>query len=164
MENNVFKRTVAEGALVSDRLYNLIIGAVLCWGFFVNYVMLTTIEVRFTSMLQFWMFIIGYFISCFVGMTIIRKSSNPAMSFLGYNFIVVPFGIIINIVVSQYAPALVLQAIITTGIVTLTMMMLGMMFPAFFSKNCRGINHCLSRSHPISTCCYVYLQAILWHY
>ncbi len=34
MENNVFKRTVAEGALVSDRLYNLIIGAVLCWGGF----------------------------------------------------------------------------------------------------------------------------------
>ncbi len=134
MDNNVFKRTIAEGPLISQRLYNLVIGAVLAWGFLINYFIVKAVQVRFTSMTQFWLFFIGYFASCMLGMSIIRRSNNPAISFLGYNFIVVPFGLVMNVIVSAYAPGLVLQAIIITGIVTATMMMFGVMFPAFFQK------------------------------
>jgi FtsH-binding integral membrane protein len=81
-----------------------------------------------------WIFIIGYFASCFFGVYLFNKSDNPAVSFLGYNFVVVPFGLIINIVVHRYAPDLVLEAIRITGLVTVTMMVLGSLFPAFFRK------------------------------
>ena len=38
MRSEVFDRTVATGAIVSDMTYNLTIGLVLCWGFLVNWV------------------------------------------------------------------------------------------------------------------------------
>ena len=47
---------------------------------------------------------------------------------------VVPFGLVINLVVSQYKPELVLEAIRVTGLTTLIMMILGSMFPNFFRK------------------------------
>jgi FtsH-binding integral membrane protein len=79
-------------------------------------------------------FFIGYFACCFTGIMIFKKSHSPHISFLGYNLVVVPFGFIINIVVSQYDAALVIDAIQVTGLVTLTMMLLGTLFPAFFQK------------------------------
>ncbi|BFL81694.1 hypothetical protein LFREDSHE_01440 [Shewanella baltica] len=79
-------------------------------------------------------FFIGYFASCFFGIYLFQKSSNPVVSFIGYNFVVVPFGLIINMVVSQYDPELVTEAIRITGLVTIAMMCLGTLFPAFFQK------------------------------
>ncbi len=48
--------------------------------------------------------------------------------------VVVPFGMVINLVVSRYDPDLVVQAMQLTGGVTAIMMMLGTMYPAFFKK------------------------------
>ena len=53
------------------------------------------------------------------------------MSFLGYNLVVVPFGLIVNLVVSRYDSALVYEAIRITALVTLGMMLLGTLFPRF---------------------------------
>jgi FtsH-binding integral membrane protein len=81
-----------------------------------------------------WIFFIGYFASCFFGLYLFSRSNNPLVSFIGYNFVVVPFGLIINLVVSQYDEALVSEAIRITGLVTIGMMCLGSLFPAFFQK------------------------------
>lgn len=56
------------------------------------------------------------------------------MSFLGYNLVVVPFGLIANLVVSRYDSALVYEAIRITALVTLGMMLLGTLFPRFFAR------------------------------
>ncbi|ABP80401.1 hypothetical protein PSEUDT2_00522 [Stutzerimonas stutzeri] len=56
------------------------------------------------------------------------------MSFLGYNLVVVPFGLIVNLVVSRYDSALVYEAIRITALVTLGMMLLGTLFPRFFAR------------------------------
>ncbi len=133
---NVFNRTEKEsvGAILSSNVYNLIIGVVLLWGFFVNYIMVQTIPVESIATIDFRVFLVGYFASCFLGIMIFTKSDNPFISFIGYNFVVVPFGLIINLVVSQYNPDIVIMAIQTTGIVTIAMMILGTLFPAFFQK------------------------------
>src|SRR5687768_3837015 len=78
--------------------------------------------------------LIGYFASCFFGVYLFRNSTSPWVSFIGYNFVVVPFGLVINLVVSRYDPALVLEALRITGLVTFVMMVLGTLFPAFFEK------------------------------
>lgn len=77
---------------------------------------------------------IGYFASCFFGIYLFSKSNNPPVSFVGYNFVVVPFGLIINLVVSRYDAELVSEAIRITGLVTIGMMCLGTIFPEFFRK------------------------------
>lgn len=136
METNVWTRTRADssGEVISAGLYNLIIGMVLCWGFAVNWWMVQAIPVESLIGINPWLFIIGYMASCFFGVYLFSSSKNPAVSFLGYNFVVVPFGLIINLMVSRYQPALVLEAIQVTGLVTAMMAILGTLFPQFFQK------------------------------
>jgi len=134
METKVFERTETSGPVISAAVFNLVIGAVLFWGFMVNWFMVENIDPQSISAINPWIFFIGYFASCFFGIYLFNKSDNPLISFIGYNFVVVPFGLIINLVVHRYDPALVGEAIRITGIVTLLMMSLGSLFPAFFQK------------------------------
>lgn len=133
-ENNVFDRMTTDDPIVGAGIYNLVIGLTLIWGFAVNYWMVTNIDPEAIASVNPWIFFIGYFASCFFGIYLFQKSSNPVVSFIGYNFVVVPFGLIINMVVSQYDPELVTEAIRITGLVTIAMMCLGTLFPAFFQK------------------------------
>ncbi|ABX47316.1 conserved hypothetical protein [Shewanella baltica OS195] len=133
-ENSVFDRMTTDDPIVGAGMYNLVIGLTLIWGFAVNYWMVTNIDPEAIASVNPWIFLIGYFASCFFGIYLFQKSSNPVVSFIGYNFVVVPFGLIINMVVSQYDPELVTEAIRITGLVTIAMMCLGTLFPAFFQK------------------------------
>ncbi|MCK5706539.1 MAG: US12 family protein [Candidatus Aureabacteria bacterium] len=136
MKNTVFERSEHEshGRRISSNVYNLVIGLVLCWGFLVNWYMVKTIPYESVASINPWVFFIGYFASCFFGIYLFTKSEVPLVSFIGYNFVVVPFGLIINLVVHQYDPSLVLDAIRVTGLVTFVMMILGSLFPMFFKK------------------------------
>ncbi|RKZ09045.1 hypothetical protein DRQ25_07575 [Candidatus Fermentibacteria bacterium] len=142
MENTVFNRTENEsgGRRVSTKVYNLVIGLVLCWGFFASWMIVKMIPYKSLVDINIWVFFGGYFASCFIGFFIFTKSVNPFVSFIGYNFVVVPFGLIINIVVHQYDPGLVQSAIRVTGLVTFVMMVLGSLYPAFFSKISRVLS------------------------
>lgn len=133
-ENSVFDRRTTDDTLIGAGLYNLVIGLTLLWGFAVNYIMVSHIAPEAIASVNPWVFFIGYFASCFFGIYLFQTSSNPLVSFIGYNFVVVPFGLIINMVVSQYDPELVTEAIRITGLVTIAMMCLGTLFPAFFQK------------------------------
>lgn len=133
-QNSVFDRSTTNDTIIGAGLYNLVIGLTLVWGFAVNYWMVTNIDPNTIASINPWIFFIGYFASCFFGIYLFQKSSNPVVSFIGYNFVVVPFGLIINMVVSQYDPELVTEAIRITGLVTVAMTCLGTLFPAFFQK------------------------------
>lgn len=134
MESNVFQRTTSTDTIISDVKYNLTIGAVLLWGFLINWLLVEGIDPNFLWSINPWVFMILYFASCMYGIRLFTRSDDPGMSFLGYNFVVVPFGLIVNMVVSQYSTELVLEAIQVTGGVTAIMMILGAAYPAFFRK------------------------------
>lgn len=85
MKTGVFDRTEALGRLVSPAVYNLILGLVLCWGFFVNWLMVVKINPQSIASIDFRLFLIGYFASCFLGVYLFNRSTNPLISFLGYN-------------------------------------------------------------------------------
>ncbi len=133
---NVFNRSESEsvGKRISPSAYNFIIGLVLCWGFLANWLMVKTIPYESIASINPILFFVGYIASCFFGVYLFKSSDTPIVSFIGYNFIVVPFGLIINLVVAQYEPELVLQAMQVTGMVTFLMMILGTIFPRFFQK------------------------------
>jgi FtsH-binding integral membrane protein len=139
MIESVWKRTEMTGENISDRTYNFVIGLVLCWGFFVNYLMVRYIPTEMLAGIHPIAFLIGYFGSCFLGVFIYAKSDNPVISFLGYNFVVVPFGLMVNMAVSRYSPDLVMNAMAITGAVTGIMMILGTLYPAFFFSIARGL-------------------------
>ena len=134
--SEVFHRTEhnSPGTQLSGGLYNIIIGLTLCWGFLVNAIMVKSIPAETIAAINPFVFIIGYFVSCFFGIMLFTKSDNQLVSFIGYNFVVVPFGLIINLVVGRYDTALVYEAMSITGAVTFTMMVLGSLFPVFFQR------------------------------
>jgi len=134
LESSVFDRSRAEGAVISDATYNLTIGLVLCWGFLVNWLLVHYVKAFWVTGLQPLPFLIGYFASCFYGAYLFNSSKDPAISFIGYNFVVVPFGLVLDIVVSRYDPSVVLRAIQLTAVVTFLMMMAGSIVPKFFQK------------------------------
>lgn len=134
--SSVFKRDWEEstGNELSESTYNLTIGAVLLYGFLLNWAMVKYIPVEAIASVNPILFFVGYLGCCFAGCALFTKSDKPAISFLGYNLVVIPFGFIINLVVHQYQPALVLEAVRVTAMVTFLMMGLGALFPAFFRK------------------------------
>lgn len=134
MESNVFQRTTTTDKIISDVQYNLTMGGVLLWGFLINWLLVQGIDPEFLYSINTWLFLGLYFASCWFGISLFTKSDDPGMSFLGYNFVVVPFGLVINMVVSRYSPGLVLEAIQVTAGVTAMMMILGSAYPTFFQK------------------------------
>ena len=74
---------------------------------------------------------------CIAGIVIINFAKTALGSFIGYNFIVVPFGFIISSTVGQLLETntdVVFQAILLTTIITLCMTVLGIIRPEFFSR------------------------------
>ena len=130
----VWNRTSAPSELIiSERLYNLTIGAVLLWGFAVNYLMVTSIDaVSLMQTLSPMVMLIGYVVSAFAGIMIYTKSDNPWISFIGYNMVVVPIGVLLVPFLYKVDPNVIHRAVAATGAVTVGMMMLGGAFPQFF--------------------------------
>jgi FtsH-binding integral membrane protein len=139
MQNNeVFSRTHSDGQILSPRAYNLAIGLTLGWGFFANYLIVKAVPAEALYAINSFVFNIGVIACALTGVYIFNKSDKPAVSFLGYNLVVLPFGLVVTKNVGWYTgpqyEGLVLETIQTTGFVTLAMMILGSMFPAFFQK------------------------------
>ena len=121
------------GAELSVKSYNLLIGLVLLYGFFINAVIVKFATPLFAEMNP-WTLLIGYFISCLIGALIVNISHSPIISFLGYNLIVVPLGAVLSLSLPSFPAEKIIAAAVITGTVTFLMMLLSISFPNFFSK------------------------------
>jgi FtsH-binding integral membrane protein len=63
---------------------------------------------------------------------IFTKSDNPAISFVGYNFLVLPLGLVLVGILPFYDNSVIARAFMATASVTGIMMMLGATYPRFF--------------------------------
>lgn len=121
---------------VSVRKYNLIIAAVVLWGILVNVFMCATVRDVFFYINPI-VFFVGYLVCCFAGVRIAAKSRNPWVSFLGYNLIVIPFGLLLSSTVRYYLnidPEIVFRAFVYTALISAGMIGAVLAFPEFFSK------------------------------
>ncbi len=116
-------------------MYNFLLGAVLFWGFFLNWLIVKIVDpTAVLDVMSIWMFFLMYFASCLCGIWLFTRSTRPVISFLGYNLVVVPFGFVVNIIVAGYDDAIVVNAMEVTCGVVAVMMMMGTVFPRFFQK------------------------------
>lgn len=128
----------SHAKLISSEMYNLIIGGVLLYGFIINAIMTALFGdsiVRFVLESPV-VFYISYFVLAIAGSFMVRKSDNPVISFIGYNLIVVPIGMVIAVSVTLYGLAgyssVVATAFGITAAVTLVMMFVSSIFPNVF--------------------------------
>lgn len=117
---------------ITTNTYNIIIGAVVLYGFIVNAIMIATCGDLFVNMNPIALFV-GYFVLCLLGIFITR-STNPIASFIGYNFVVVPIGALLSVCLPMYDTADILSAFVVTGIVVVIMIAISASFPKLFSK------------------------------
>ena len=117
---------------LSANTYNGIIGGVLFWGFFVNVLIVHFCGDMFMAMNP-WTLIIGYFISCLLGIFMAAKSNNPVVSFIGYNLVVVPVGAVLSVVLQEYSSVDIKSAFLATAGVTVVMMTMATVKPQFFA-------------------------------
>lgn len=69
-----------------------------------------------------------------LGIVIACKSENPFLSFIGYNMVLVPFGVILGPAVNQYSPDVIRNAFGLTAVIALFMGFCGTMFPRVFEN------------------------------
>ena len=123
-------------AIISDRAYNITIVAVLLWGLLINYLLCRLVGTAIFTINPI-VLLVGYLVLAISGILISAKSHNPLISFLGYNLVVIPFGLIITLMVENYGgldSEVVTQAFLYTLLISTAMMACVMIAPGFFSK------------------------------
>ena len=117
---------------ISAHLFNIVIGLTLLWGFAANYFIVQSLDPMWVMSLGMWPLMIGYIVCALAGTYIYTSSDSAMVSFLGYNLVVIPIGVILTPLMYSVDPQIIEKAILATGAVTSTMMLLGSTYPAFF--------------------------------
>lgn len=126
------------GTEVSERTFFNLIGGFLCYGFIINMIMVATLG-DFARNLNMVVFLIGYFISCIIGAILINKTDNVVVSFIGYNLLVLPIGLLLASALPDYNIKDISFAFLTTGLVTLGMIIISNIKPKVFRKMGMGL-------------------------
>ena len=127
---------VTQDQLVSPRVYNGVLLGVLLWGVLVNAVLCFTVG-SVNRIMNPVVFAVLYVICAGAGILISHASDKPLFSFLGYNLVVLPFGLVISTLVEAYggpASSLVAYAFLYTLVITVGMTGAALAFPELFSK------------------------------
>lgn len=117
---------------MSRNVFYLVLGAILSWGF-----VLTMLVAKSTATWQpniVMLLLVGLGIPI-AGIFMSAMSSNPLVSFAGFNMVVGGLSAILGPVLAMYEikePGLVERAAIMTGLVTAVMGTTGLMFPNFY--------------------------------
>ena len=131
------KAVVNPDSIISLRAYNLILTGTVLYGLAINALLCRESIVNYVfNRVNPIVFFIVYFVCAFGGVFLAHRSDRPAISFLGYNLIVIPMGLTVGmaVVMGGYNPSVVWHAVITTAGVTVIMVAAGLLFPQFFAK------------------------------
>ena len=134
------KEIVDPSKIISKTAYNGVIGFVLLWGLLINYLLCEKVG-SFTNLFPNMSpiaFLIGYLVVAIIGMLMTFKSQSPVVSFIGYNLVVIPFGLVISTLVASYVARgqtnAVTQAFLYTLLIAVAMLATAVVFPRAFEK------------------------------
>ena len=125
-----------QSLVIGDRAYNLVLGLTVLWGLLVNMAMCATLT-DFVLGISPVALLVGYLVCAIAGLFIAYKSDNPVVSFLGYNMVVIPLGLVITRTVALVGGIdtdAVMYAFVDTLLVTAAMVIASALFPQFFSR------------------------------
>ena len=96
-----------EDTILDDRTYNMALGGSVMYGLILNIIICVTLGNRLTvaiyknPMIALYL-IIGYVVCAIAGVLMSSKSKSPVVSFIGYNLVCVPLGLVLSLTVSSY--------------------------------------------------------------
>lgn len=134
------EREYDESLFLDNRTYVLYLCATVFYGLVVNALICYLVGDRVPEIVEtlgVFGIIVPYIVLCSLGTFIAYKSTNPAVSFLGYNLLVLPVGLMVSIAVYAAGGAgayEVRQAVMATAAVTFCMLLAGYAKPEFFMR------------------------------
>jgi len=131
VSTGVFNRQGTD--TVSANTFYFVMAITLAWGLGITaYLAHYAIQIGFKPG---WLEVIVFGLAIPIGGIFLSvKSSNPLLSFIGYNMIAIPFGFLLGPVVNHYSPDAVRNAFGITAGISVAMGILGTVYPNFFSK------------------------------
>ena len=121
------------GTKVTERSYNLTLGLTLLWGVLINVVMSVFFTYQILS-LNYLLVLAVYFVGTIGCSILVHKSDSPAVSFAGFTGMAVSMGLLLTFYVTVFTAHSVSYAFIATALVTVIMVILSMLYPAFFQN------------------------------
>ncbi len=118
---------------MSPQSYNMTIGIILLYGFIVNTIMVKYCAPFFSAWNPI-VLIVAYVVCCILGIVMSISSDSPLISFIGYNLVVVPIGMVLSLGLEKVKASSVLHAVLVTAFVTAGMMIMAGIWPTFFLK------------------------------
>lgn len=130
----------AENDVVSARTFNLVMILTILYGLVLN---VAIVYYGATPLLQ-WLanatnpkgamigLFVGYFVCSLAGILLSAKSSEPLISFLGFNLVAIPFGVLLCLIIPFFDGQIVLRAIGLTACVTILIAAIAVANPNFF--------------------------------
>lgn len=128
---------------LNNKQYNIVIGLILFWGFAINTIMCAFFQNVFVA----WnptIVLIGYFVAAIIGICMSEFSDNPIVSFIGYNLVVLPIGVVLSISLRDYYVSSIVQAFIVTTLITILMLIISTIKPEVFESMGTTLFICLS--------------------
>ena len=122
--------------ILNSRTYNTLLGIVILYGLVLNYI-LCAYGLEFAMSINPVLLKMGYLILGFVGIIISIISERPSVSFIGYNLLVIPSGLVLTLALQEFGgidSTIVKQAFLYTTIISGIMVLLGNLYPKFFEK------------------------------
>lgn len=120
------------GTEVSERTYYNLIGANLAYGFIMNMLMVAFLG-DYARHMNMIVFLILYFISCFAGIIIMGSSESTIVSFIGYNLLVLPVGLLLASALPDYNLNDIAFAFGETLFITIVMIIVSNIKPNWFA-------------------------------
>lgn len=118
---------------LDNKKFNLILGLVIAYGVGVNVLTCALLNsVEFTNTMTIVTCVVAFVLG--IGGIFVSQSNKPSMSFLGYNMLVIPFGVMLSTTVRLYEPHIVLEAFVITFLIMLLMITVSSMFPDVFKN------------------------------
>ena len=121
------------GTAVNERTYNMTLGLTLIWGGLINGVMTTFFTYQILS-LNYIVVLVVYLVGTIGCSILVHRSNSPAVSFAGFTGMAVSMGLLLTYYVYFFSGNSVAYAFIATGLVTVIMVILSMLYPEFFQN------------------------------
>ena len=118
---------------VSPERYNLILGGTLLWGFVMN-VLFCLLFSRAVAQIDFSWILVPYAVLALAGILLNTFSHKPLWSFVGYNLVVLPLGLVLSMLIADAGAQAVRETFQITAAVTAGMLLLSNRKPELFSR------------------------------
>ena len=125
--------SLTQDFAVTRERFNLILGGTLLWGFLMN-ILFCIFFGRAAAQLPYGVIMIAYAVLAFSGIMINTRSQKPIWSFVGYNMVVLPLGLVLSALIADAGADAVCETFQITAGVTAGMLLLSNWKPETFIR------------------------------